>query len=55
MMAECIVCGIKMTIPEDTEVNEIILCEECETELEVVGLNPIELQMAPEIEEDWGE
>jgi len=54
-MVECVVCGAELELSEDTEVNEIIMCEECGSELEVVSLEPPKLDMAPEEEEDWGE
>ena len=54
-MVECIVCGAKFELPEDTEKGEIIECSECGSELEVVSVDPIELAQAPEEEEDWGE
>jgi alpha-aminoadipate carrier protein LysW len=34
---------------------EILLCPDCGTELEVLSLNPLRLEEAPEVEEDWGE
>ncbi|MBJ6761632.1 lysine biosynthesis protein LysW [Myxococcaceae bacterium JPH2] len=34
---------------------EVVTCEGCDAELEVVGLNPLRLAEAPEVEEDWGE
>jgi alpha-aminoadipate/glutamate carrier protein LysW len=34
---------------------EIIQCPECGVELEVMETEPLELQLAPEEEEDWGE
>ncbi len=34
---------------------EIIDCSDCGAELEVTALAPLTLQLAPEIEEDWGE
>ena len=54
-MVECVVCGAELKLSEDTEINEIIMCEECGSELEVVSLEPPKLDMAPEEEEDWGE
>ena len=54
-MAICIECEGNIDIPEDTEEGEIIECPECGTELEVVGIDPVELALAPEEEEDWGE
>jgi alpha-aminoadipate carrier protein LysW len=35
--------------------NELLSCPECGTELEIMNLEPIELELAPEVEEDWGE
>jgi alpha-aminoadipate carrier protein LysW len=35
--------------------SEIVQCGECDVELEVVGLAPLTLELAPEEEEDWGE
>jgi alpha-aminoadipate carrier protein LysW len=35
--------------------NEIAQCPGCGAELEVVSLEPLTLQLAPEEEEDWGE
>jgi alpha-aminoadipate carrier protein LysW len=36
-------------------INELISCPECGAELEILSLNPLELDLAPEVEEDWGE
>tara|TARA_A100000164_G_C21944513_1_gene792811 strand:+ start:9765 stop:9941 length:177 start_codon:yes stop_codon:yes gene_type:complete len=54
-MSECPVCGTKIDLPDDVEENEIIDCETCGAELEVISLNPIKFEEAPEEEEDWGE
>lgn len=37
------------------ELGELIVCDDCGSELEVVGVAPLELELAPEEEEDWGE
>lgn len=34
---------------------EIANCTECSAELEVINTDPITLELAPEVEEDWGE
>lgn len=34
---------------------EIIPCADCGVDLEVVSLNPVSLELAPEEQEDWGE
>ena len=40
---------------EDVVIGEIVVCPDCSAELEVVGLDPVELALAPEEQEDWGE
>jgi alpha-aminoadipate carrier protein LysW len=40
---------------DDTEVGEIVECTDCTAELEVMGVEPLKLELAPEEEEDWGE
>jgi alpha-aminoadipate carrier protein LysW len=34
---------------------EIVPCASCGADLEVIGLNPFTLDLAPEEAEDWGE
>ncbi len=55
MTAECPECGADVTLPDDAVDGEIIQCEECGVDLEVLGLNPPTVDLAPEEEEDWGE
>jgi alpha-aminoadipate carrier protein LysW len=54
-MAECPECGANVLDDASYEEGEIIECEDCGLELEVVGVEPLELSLAPEEEEDWGE
>ncbi len=54
-MAECPECGAEILDDVHYEVGEIINCEDCGVELEVTGEDPLELDLAPEEEEDWGE
>ena len=51
----CVECSSELTIPDDVESGEILDCDTCGTELEVISVDPIELSKAPELEEDWGE
>jgi len=39
----------------EPELGEIVTCPDCGVELEVTGLDPVTLELAPEVEEDWGE
>ncbi len=34
---------------------EVVRCPDCSAELEVTGIAPVTLELAPEVEEDWGE
>ena len=54
MKAECPECGAEIE-PGDVMVGEIVVCPECGVELEVVSLEPLTLDLAPEEDEDWGE
>lgn len=54
-MIECITCGAELNIKTGTVLNEIIICNDCGAELEVVNLNPLKIAEAPKEEEDWGE
>lgn len=52
---QCPECGEAVPIAPEAFVSELLTCPSCKTELEVVALEPPELALAPEIEEDWGE
>ena len=47
--------GARKGVDVDLEEGEILLCESCGVELEVISGDPLELALAPEEEEDWGE
>jgi alpha-aminoadipate carrier protein LysW len=51
----CPECEAALDWPEKCVIGEVIPCIECGCELEVVSLQPLTLDLAPEIEEDWGE
>jgi alpha-aminoadipate carrier protein LysW len=54
-VASCPECGAEITLGEKVEKGEIVQCGDCGAELEVISVDPIELEVAPEEEEDWGE
>ena len=54
-MGECPVCGSEIELEDGVRENEIIDCETCGAELEVINLNPLTFEEAPEEQEDWGE
>jgi alpha-aminoadipate/glutamate carrier protein LysW len=51
----CPECEAEITLPANVMQNELIACPDCGADLEVINLNPVELALAPEVEEDWGE
>lgn len=52
---ECIECAAAVELPQDAIIGELLICESCDAELEVTNLNPPTVELAPEVEEDWGE
>ena len=50
----CPECEAEITL-EEPMLGEIVPCPDCGAELEVVSLDPVEVDLAPEVEEDWGE
>lgn len=52
---ECLECGAEVTFDAAPMVGEIIQCPDCGVELEVITLDPLTIELAPEVEEDWGE
>jgi alpha-aminoadipate carrier protein LysW len=55
-MAVCPECEADVEIDEyDVDKGEVISCPECGVELEVVGLSPLQLDLATQDEEDWKE
>ncbi len=53
--ATCPECAATIEMADDTLVGEILQCPDCGVELEVMSLDPVTVDLAPEVEEDWGE
>jgi alpha-aminoadipate carrier protein LysW len=51
----CPECVADITLENNTEVGEIIVCPDCGVDLEVTALEPASVDLAPMEEEDWGE
>jgi alpha-aminoadipate carrier protein LysW len=51
----CIECGGEIAFAREILLGEIAPCPDCGVALEVLGASPLELAVAPEVEEDWGE
>ena len=54
-MHTCPLCNAALELPPDVIEGEIIPCADCGCEAEVRSIDPIKLEPAPAIEEDWGE
>ncbi|MFE4171535.1 alpha-aminoadipate/glutamate carrier protein LysW [Streptomyces sp. NPDC056909] len=55
LSVQCPECRGSVSVPEKVMAAEIIICQHCGSELEVVATEPVVLALAPEVEEDWGE
>ncbi|MEO0652848.1 MAG: alpha-aminoadipate/glutamate carrier protein LysW [Planctomycetota bacterium] len=53
--APCPECEAPTAVPRDAVEGEILVCGACGAELELLGLDPVELGLALEVGEDWGE
>ncbi len=53
--ALCPECEADLILPANVMQNELIACPDCGADLEVISLSPLEVALAPEVEEDWGE
>ena len=51
----CPECKAEIAAPATIQKGEVITCPDCGADLEVTGIDPIEVKKAPEIQEDWGE
>ncbi|MGP1347341.1 MAG: hypothetical protein ACTS3F_11825, partial [Phycisphaerales bacterium] len=51
----CPECGGVVSFARAPRRFEVCRCAGCGAELEVTGVSPLVLAVAPEIEEDWGE
>ena len=53
-MASCPECTAELELEYFIQ-GEIIPCPDCGIELEVISVDPMELDLASEVDEDWGE
>ncbi|MEL6796474.1 MAG: lysine biosynthesis protein LysW [Planctomycetota bacterium] len=52
MTAVCPECDAVITFDRAPLNGQVVRCPDCGVELEVVSINPIVLEVAPEVEED---
>jgi alpha-aminoadipate carrier protein LysW len=55
MQTICVECGANLSLAANVMVGEILPCGDCGVELEVISLQPLALDLAPQEMEDWGE
>ncbi len=51
----CPECSEDVYVDADSEQGDIVSCDECGTNLEVVGLDPIELDVHEEMDDDFSD
>ncbi|MDX2148992.1 MAG: lysine biosynthesis protein LysW [Planctomycetota bacterium] len=52
---ECPECAGGIRLARAPMRGEVVRCGECSVELEVVNTDPLTLELAPQVQEDWGE
>lgn len=55
LSTECPSCAGEVRLARAPLCGEVVRCESCSVELEVVSVAPLRVEEAPEVEEDWGE
>ena len=51
----CTECEAEIDLSSDSELGEIVVCPDCGIDLEITGLSPLKVELAPMEQEDWGE
>lgn len=51
----CPECEGNITFARRPLQGEVVRCADCNAELEVTSLEPVVLELAPQVQEDWGE
>ena len=41
--AKCPMCGAIVKVPSDSKLGDMVYCDQCDAELEVINLKPLEL------------
>ncbi|MFA6043703.1 MAG: lysine biosynthesis protein LysW [Phycisphaerales bacterium] len=52
---ECPECAAAVRFARAPLAGEVTRCTACRAELEVTSLAPLRVELAPEVQEDWGE
>ncbi len=51
-LGDCPVCGVRLALSGELVRGELLECDDCGTELEVLGLGPVELKETLQAEEE---
>ena len=51
----CPECEAEVHVDTDSDKGDVVSCDECGSQLEIVGLDPVELDIVEEDEEDYDE
>jgi len=54
-IVNCPECDAPIVFEREPMRGEVNTCRECGVEVEVIDLGPLTVDLAPEVEEDWGE
>lgn len=55
IQSSCPECDASISFERIPLRGQIARCTDCGVELEVTSIEPLTLELAPEVEEDWGE
>jgi alpha-aminoadipate/glutamate carrier protein LysW len=55
VVCACPECAGEVRFARSPLNGEVVRCGDCSAELEVTSTSPIRLELAPTVEEDWGE
>lgn len=51
MIVECPECDADVSVPGDSDMADVLECDECGAKLEIVGLDPIEVELVDDSED----
>ncbi len=52
---ECPECAANVRLARQPLAGEVVRCGDCQAELEIVSTAPLKAELAPQVQEDWGE
>lgn len=55
LQIECPECAANVRLARQPLAGEVVRCGTCQAELEIVSVAPLKAELAPQVQEDWGE